>query len=174
MPAIALAHPLGNFTINHYAGLHVTRDAVMIDYVLDMAEIPAFQEIVTFDADGDGQPEADETAGYHSSKCDAIRSGLDLRMNGQTVAITLNSSAIEFPAGAGGLLTLRLTCAFRASLASTGGSHRLEFEDNSYSERLGWREIVVAGDGVSLEGNFASRSVSNRLTAYPDDYYPVH
>ena len=166
---IAAAHPLGNFTINHYAGLHVTREAVTIDYVLDMAEIPAFQEIATFDANGNGQPEADETAGYHSSQCDAIRSGLDLRVNGQPAAITLNSSAIEFPAGAGGLLTLRLTCAFRASIASTGESHRLEFQDNSYAERLGWREIVVTGEGISLEGNFASRSVSNRLTTYPDD-----
>src|ERR687890_641760 len=34
---VAFAHPLGNFTINHYAGLQVTSDTVAIDYVLDMA-----------------------------------------------------------------------------------------------------------------------------------------
>ncbi len=169
MVPIALAHPLGNFTINHYAGLHVTRDAVTIDYVLDMAEIPAFQEIAGLDANGNGQAEVDETAGYHPSQCDAIRSDLDLRMNGQPVAIALDSSAIEFPAGAGGLPTLRLTCAFRAAIAPVGETVRLEFADNSYAERLGWREIVVTSEGVSLEGNFASSSVSNRLTTYPDD-----
>ena len=39
----AFAHPLGNFTINHYAWLHVSPDVIAIDYVLDIAEIPAFQ-----------------------------------------------------------------------------------------------------------------------------------
>jgi len=169
MPAIALAHPLGNFTINHYVGLHVTRDAVTIDYVLDMAEIPAFQEIAGLDANGNGQAEVDETVGYHPSQCDVIRSDLDLRMNGRPVAIALDSSAIEFPAGAGGLSTLRLTCAFRASMPPIGEKVGLEFSDNSYAERLGWREIVATGDGVSLQGDFASTSVSDRLTAYPDD-----
>ncbi len=166
---VAAAHPLGNFTINHYAGLHVTRDAVTIDYVLDMAEIPAFQEIATFDANGNGQPDAGETAAYHPAQCEAIRSRLDLRIGGQPMAVALDSSAIEFPPGAGGLSTLRLTCAFRAAIAPAGENVRLEFIDNSYTERLGWREIVVTGDGVSLEGNFASSSVSHRLTQYPDD-----
>ena len=27
----ALAHPLGNFSINHYAGLHVSPDSISID-----------------------------------------------------------------------------------------------------------------------------------------------
>jgi hypothetical protein len=58
---VAAAHPLGNFTVNQYVGLHVTRETVVIDYVLDMAEIPAFQEIATFDANGNGQPDPDET-----------------------------------------------------------------------------------------------------------------
>ncbi|MGH2593856.1 MAG: nickel/cobalt transporter [Anaerolineae bacterium] len=172
---VAAAHPLGNFTINHYAGLRVTRDAVAIDYVLDMAEIPAFQEISTFDANGNGQPDAAETAGYHSAKCDAIRSDLDLHMNGQPLALVQDSSAIEFPSGAGGLLTLRLTCAFRAAYvpaaenAGTPFRVRLEFKTNSYADRLGWREIVVTADGVSLQGDVASTSVSHRLSVYPDD-----
>ncbi len=42
-PAVALAHPLGNFTINQYSRLVVAADAVAIRYVLDMAEIPAFR-----------------------------------------------------------------------------------------------------------------------------------
>ena len=61
----AFAHPLGNFTINHYAGLRVSKAAISIDYVLDMAEIPAFQEITTFDANGNGQADSAEAAGYH-------------------------------------------------------------------------------------------------------------
>ena len=34
---LASAHPLGNFTINHYAGLRVGVDAIRLDVVVDMA-----------------------------------------------------------------------------------------------------------------------------------------
>ena len=38
-------HPLGNFSISHYAGIEIGADAVRIRYVVDMAEIPTFQEM---------------------------------------------------------------------------------------------------------------------------------
>ena len=44
-PSLADAHPLGNFTVNRYARIELYSDAVRVRYVLDMAEIPAFQEI---------------------------------------------------------------------------------------------------------------------------------
>ena len=50
-----VAHPLGNFTINHYSGIHVSPDEIRVDYVIDMAEIPAFQEMEAIDTDGDGE-----------------------------------------------------------------------------------------------------------------------
>src|SRR5205823_8719892 len=37
------AHPLGNFTVNTYSGLVVRPDSVSVDFVVDMAEIPAYQ-----------------------------------------------------------------------------------------------------------------------------------
>ena len=40
LPTLAAAHPLGNFTINHYAGLRVEADRVVIDVVIDEAEDP--------------------------------------------------------------------------------------------------------------------------------------
>jgi hypothetical protein len=51
--APASAHPLGNFTINVYGGVIVQTDAVVIDYVVDMAEIPAFRERRIIDTDQD-------------------------------------------------------------------------------------------------------------------------
>ena len=53
--AAASAHPLGNFTINHYSGIHVSPDEIRVDYVIDMAEIPAFQEMEAIDTYGDGE-----------------------------------------------------------------------------------------------------------------------
>ena len=43
LPTLVAAHPLGNFTINHYAGLWIEPDAVLLDVVIDQAEIPAFE-----------------------------------------------------------------------------------------------------------------------------------
>jgi len=166
---VAFAHPLGNFTINHYAGLHVTRASITVDYVLDMAEIPAFQEIATFDANGNGQADSAEAAAYHAAKCASLQPDLQLSLNDRALALTLDSSSVEFPAGAGGLPTLRLTCGFLATIENSAQRNSLSFVDNSYRERIGWREIVVTADGVSLNGDFARTSVSNRLTSYPQD-----
>jgi ABC-type nickel/cobalt efflux system permease component RcnA len=166
---VAFAHPLGNFTINHYAGLRVSRDKIAVDFVLDMAEIPAFQEIAKFDDNGNGQPDPQESAQYHPAQCEAIRPQLDLRLNGVPLTLHLDSSSIAFPPGAGGLWTLRLTCEFSTPIALPAQKARVDFADHSYAERIGWREIVVNADHVSLEGKFASTSISQRLTAYPKD-----
>lgn len=168
-PTIAWAHPLGNFTINQYAGLNVSPDGISIEYILDMAEIPAFQEIAFFDANGDGQPGLSEAAAYHPDKCASLRPDLGLGLDGRTVNLALTSSAIEFPAGAGGLSTLRLTCKFQASLDSVADNARISFHNNAFPDRLGWNEIVVIAEGVSLSGDFATSSLSNRLTSYPQD-----
>ena len=40
--AAAWAHPLGNFTINHYAGIEMAPGHAKIVYALDVAEIPTF------------------------------------------------------------------------------------------------------------------------------------
>ncbi len=166
---VAFAHPLGNFTINHYAGIQVGRDKIAVDFVLDMAEIPAFQEIASFDANGNGLPDPQESAKYHPAQCETIRPQLELRLNGAPLTLHLDSSSIAFPPGAGGLSTLRLMCEFSAAVTMPAQKSQVEFADNSYAERIGWREIVVTADHVSLEGKYASTSVSQRLTAYPKD-----
>jgi nickel/cobalt transporter (NicO) family protein len=164
---VAFAHPLGNFTINHYAGLQVKPDSITVDLVIDMAEIPAFQEISAFDANGNGLADASEAAGYPAQKCASLLPNLSLLVNNNASTLTLNSSSVEFPAGAGGLSTLRLTCEFGAAI--TGQLTSLSFADNSYSERIGWREIVVSADGLKLNGDYSSTSISQRLTSYPQD-----
>ena len=43
--AVCFAHPMGNFSINHYSGIHIDRDAIEVRYIIDIAEIPTYQEI---------------------------------------------------------------------------------------------------------------------------------
>ena len=162
------AHPLGNFTINHYAGLQVAPDGVGIDYVLDMAEIPAFQEINQLDINGNRKAEPVETVTYPAEKCNEVNSHLQLLIDKQPLALKTIDSTVEFPPGVGGLSTLRLTCNFQGSMELVG-TQSIEFEDNLYPQRLGWREITVAANGVPIQGNFTSSSITNRLTNYPNN-----
>lgn len=165
----ANAHPLGNFTINHYAGVQVTQNGVEIDYVLDMAEIPAFQEINHLDTNRNRKPESLETVQYPSQKCAEVKSHLELLINQQFAALSLVNSVVEFPPGVGGLSTLRLTCNFQGSMELIDANLFVEFEDKLYPKRLGWREITVTTNGVPIQGNFTSSSISNRLRDYPND-----
>ncbi len=177
----AEAHPLGNFTINHYAGLQIVGDQVGVDYVLDMAEIPAFQEIRQLDLDRNHKADSTETVHYPANKCREISSDLNLRLNKKPLALSLNRSSVEFPPGVGGLDTLRLTCEFEGAISAKRNSagtapgllhnapqSTIEFEDTSYSQRLGWREITVSAD-VPVAGNFIASSLTKRLTDYPSD-----
>jgi nickel/cobalt exporter len=171
VPIVASAHPLGNFTINHYAGITVSPAAIHLDIVIDMAEIPAFQERQTMDANGDGTVDAGEAQAGATADCGALQAGLHLTRDGSTLALTPASHAVSFPPGAGGLSTLRLECGYDAALSSTiAGATAIDFTDVSYSERIGWREIVAVGDGVDLDSHgLPTTSPSQRLSAYPAD-----
>lgn len=60
----ALAHPLGNFTVNHYDGLTLFSDHVTDHAVLDIAEIPTLQDKPLADTDGDGVISAAESSAF--------------------------------------------------------------------------------------------------------------
>ncbi|WP_375511963.1 nickel/cobalt transporter [uncultured Nostoc sp.] len=165
----ANAHPLGNFTINHYAGVQVAPDGVGIDYVLDMAEIPAFQEINHLDTNRDRKAEPVETVQYPDQKCQEVNSHLELLINKQPLALSLIKSTVEFPPGVGGLSTLRLSCNFQGTTELVGANQLIEFEDQFYPQRLGWREMTVAANDVPIQGDFTSLSITNRLRDYPTE-----
>src|SRR5437667_8023490 len=79
-PVRAEAHPLGNFTVNQYSRLEVGRDALHLRYIVDMAEIPAFQERQTIDADGDGQVSEAEQSAYLARQAPVLIHGLHLAL----------------------------------------------------------------------------------------------
>ncbi|HXU86171.1 MAG TPA: hypothetical protein VN773_10220 [Verrucomicrobiae bacterium] len=171
LPATVSAHPLGNFTINHYAGLSVAPARIDLDIVIDMAEIPTFQERQAMDADGDGSVADDEAATWAGGACASLASKLELHRDGAHLDLVGGSSSVEFPPGAGGLSTLRLECGYTAPVApAIGTSTTIAFNDASYPERIGWREIVATADGTILDTHgLPAASPSRKLTAYPAD-----
>ena len=173
LPAIVLAHPLGNFTINHYAGLRIEPDRVTLDLVIDQAEIPAFQARQALDANEDGEVSDAELEAGRVPSCAALTDDLHLAIEGASMKPTLTAAGVELRPGVGGLSTLRLVCVFEAGLtAPVASGARVEFADTSFAGRLGWREIVVEGSGVGVapvEGELRDSSISDRLEAYPAD-----
>ncbi len=172
VPATVLAHPLGNFTINHYAGIELAPDAIRLDIVIDMAEIPAFQERQRIDGDGDGEVTDTESATAAGPACVTQSALLRLAVDGVPAELASTAASISFPPGLGGLSTMRIECAFAAPLGldTAGEQPIVTFEDLSYPDRIGWREIVASGTGVAIDsGGLPTTSPSLRLTRYPED-----
>lgn len=171
LPTLALAHPLGNFSVNRYSRLDADPDQIVLFYVLDMAEIPTFQELPRIDSDGDGEISATENESYLSAQLATLQPNLHLTVNGRAVPLTLNSHSLEFPDGQGGLRTIRLSAEFAAPLPASGSGWEVNYRDENYPERLGWREVVVRGaEGVELlDSSAPAEDLTDALRSYPTD-----
>jgi len=173
IPALAAAHPLGNFTINHYAGLRVEPDRILLDVVIDEAEIPTFQARLDFDTDSDGEVSDDETDAGRATACEALEPSLALSVDGARQSLRLDEAGLAFPSGVGGLNTMRIVCGYSVAFdRPIAAGARIDLAETSDADRLGWREIVAEGSGVTLApvaGSPAIRSTtaSDRLRAYP-------
>jgi ABC-type nickel/cobalt efflux system permease component RcnA len=142
VPASAAAHPLGNFTVNRFSRIEVSGHRVYVLYVLDLAEIPTFQ------------------AGRIDPALYArrIARGAELTVDGRRVVLTPGGTALAHPPGAGGLRTTRLEVVLRGP--ELAGTSSVQYRDTNYSDRIGWKEIVVGKDAPSR---------SDELRAYPKD-----
>jgi nickel/cobalt transporter (NicO) family protein len=169
IPAVALAHPLGNFTVNHYAGIRVEPERVLLDVVVDQAEIPTFQEKLRIDTDGDGMVSDAEAEAERLAACPALAPSLSLSVDGRSLPLRVVEAGLSFPPGAAGLQTMRLVCVYVATLVRPiAAGTTIAFADGSQAARIGWREIVLSGSGVTIApGTVPTTGVSDRLTAYP-------
>ncbi len=162
VPAVAAAHPLGNFTTNHYSRVVVSGERAYVLYVLDLAEIPTFQQ--------KGRVESEGRERYARRLVATIGRGLSLRIGARSVRLQPLRHAIGFPPGVAGLRTTRLEAVF-SSGTIMGGTQRLSYRDGTFPGRIGWKEIVVqAGSGARLLSATApARTNSDELRSYPKD-----
>ena len=147
------AHPLGNFTINRYAGIEIAGSEVYVRYALDVAEIPTYQLGAEI-----------RRPGYPAR----LAERLVLTIDGRRAPLEVVTRRIATRPGAGGLETLRLDVVYRAVGAA---GKELAFDDESFPERIGWREVtLVARDGGRvIATDVPATSSSDELRAYPSD-----
>lgn len=152
IPAFASAHPLGNFTVNRYAGIEVAGSSVYVRYSLDLAEIPTYQ-----------LRDEVRAPGYPAR----LARDLELSIDGSRVPLRVLERRVVTRPGAGGLETLRLDVVYGA-VATRG---ELVFRDRSFPGRIGWREVTLsARDGADVvDSDVPQSSESRGLRAYPKD-----
>src|SRR5215216_3865444 len=170
VPREAQAHPLGNFTINHYSSLEFAEETARITYVLDFAEIPTLQLKARLDANGDGKLSDREANAYLDAEMPSLVEALRLRAGDEVLPLEILRRSAEYRPGQGGLSTLRVEAHLLADLPK-GWRGRAHYADQTYANRLGWREIVVKGgpEVAIRDSTVQAHSVSNELRSYPRD-----
>lgn len=170
IPATAAdAHPLGNFTINHYDGLRFTPTRVFDHAVVDTAEIPTAQERSSVDVNGDGRITTTEQAAFAAHQCSQLLQALQFSVAGHPVHLSVDGSTFGYRPGAAGLQTSRTDCALSGPADLTEAA-QFTFADTYLSTRIGWREITATASGVHLKNSpVPAKSVSDELRHYPND-----
>ena len=161
---------MGNFSVNHYSRITLSQDRVKVLYLIDMAEIPTFQEMRK-----SGLTTADEdpiTASFLAEQAQALKEGLSLQIDGRSVELIPAGRRLAFANGAGGLPTMKIELNLEAKLGKVAGVGSLSYVDRNFSGRAGWKEIVVLEDGVNIVESSASRiDRSQQLTNYSSDAF---
>jgi nickel/cobalt transporter (NicO) family protein len=156
--APAFAHPLGNFTVNHFSEVTVAGNVARVDAVYDFAEIPTFQE---------RQQEADDpTAAGRLVR--GLAGRLRLGVDGRSLPLRLVDHRVRFLPGQAGLQTMRLELSLESDPLAAD-VHDATYSDTTYPDHLGWREVtVVAAGGARITASSVpSVSISQRLSSYP-------
>ncbi|MFL6447094.1 MAG: hypothetical protein ACJ746_05325 [Bryobacteraceae bacterium] len=163
--AVLTAHPMGNFSVSHYSGLTVTPNRIEVRYVLDLAEIPTFELLQSWNVDRSAS--ADLLHKHAIDQCRDWLSQLSFTAGAHTLSPQLGSVKAIIADGAGGLPIIRVE--LKAHVDDAFGS--LRYEDHNYAERAGWKEIVIdAGPSALLTKTSGSnRELSKALTQYPPD-----
>jgi len=162
----ASAHPLGNFTVNYYTGIRAEPSAVVLDLVVDRAEIPTLQAFP--DARIGQQPAGAED--WKARECAALAAQAVLTVGGRPQTLSVTFTRLEVLPGAAGLATSRLECTVGtpANLKTVGSI--VTYEAAPTGGRVGWHEVTARGEGVTLaDSTVPADSPSKQLTAYPQD-----
>ena len=151
----AMAHPLGNFSINHLSTVEVSDDRVDVLYVLDEAEIPTTEQRDLSRAQIIARKQAE------------LGRNLTLTVNGRRVDLRPLEPRLSFPPGQAGLKTLRFEQPLRARVRDP---ERVSLRDETFSDRVGWKAIVAApGEGTAVRSTAPSGDPTNGLRRYPED-----
>ena len=170
LPHPAMAHPMGNFSINHYARFTAQPGELKLRYVLDFAEIPAADQMAQLDTDGDNKISETEKSAYLKTHVPKFLNALTLKIDDQAVALTPQKTDLEVRPGAGSLPTLLIKIDTAAPLPD-GDRTRVTYDDSNFAGRTGWMEIIASADETLAiaDSDAGTKDQSRELTVFPVD-----
>jgi ABC-type nickel/cobalt efflux system permease component RcnA len=173
---LAAAHPMGNFSVNHYSRIDLQGDRIIVRYFIDLAEIPTYQELQQGNIAATPMDQnSAAVVRYVAARGAELGHSLILDIDGKQIPLRLVSSGVIFPPGAGGLPTMKMGFVYEAIYPSapsiTDRKHvTLHYEDNNYPGHSGWKEIIaLASAGSLLRTSVPSTDRSGELSNYPTD-----
>ncbi len=164
------AHPMGNFSVNHYSKISLEREDIRIFYIIDLAEIPTYQELQQGNVTANVSDPA--VTRFVAQRGTELARGLSLVVDGKRLTLRLLSSQVIFPPGAGGLPTMKMGFVYQAGkpAGADRSAARLEYVDNNYPGHAGWKEIIAVGPAEYLiSSSVAQTDRSAGLSNYPTD-----
>ena len=166
IPKPAAAHPMGNFSINVHLGIAFEEPAIVVTLIVDMAEIPTFQEKDNLDSSGDGQVSPSERETYAADACSRHKEEVVVLIDGIPIGLNSDDYTLDLLPGAAGLEIMRLGCAYHLEFPE-GDTGELTVTNRVYAGRIGWREMTAAAQGFALETDVPVLSPSEQLTQFP-------
>ncbi len=156
------AHPLGNDSVTHFSVLHLYRDRIELDLLLDLAENPSQAVLqAEMDTDGDGLDSPQEQNAWLDRKAVELAADLQLAVDGRPWPLEAVSPRVSEgrPAptarlimkmpGVGNMPTYRLMIRYIARPAEPlpPGTCRLTFRDGTYPRQPGLARILLDRPG---------------------------
>jgi len=167
---------MGNFSVNHYSRITLEGDGVRVRYLIDLAEIPTYQELQQANIPASAiDPKSTTVMIYVTARGAELGRSLILDINGKPAPLRLVTSGVIFPPGAGGLPTMKMGFDFEAQYPAALSSQErqkaiLHYIDNNYPGHTGWKEIIAeAHAGSMLHSSVPATDRSSELSNYPTD-----
>jgi ABC-type nickel/cobalt efflux system permease component RcnA len=153
-----LAHPLGNFSLNHYTLIELNTDLITTQHIIDFAEFPSFKELYSLDVDDDNVISSQEMKLFKDNLYDLYLKQFMFSVTGddnKSVEIKpeIVHREVVLSMGQGSLtcLQVKIACEIRHESLSKLGAKTFSFRDAYLPRRQGVKEIrIKSAPGVKL------------------------
>jgi nickel/cobalt transporter (NicO) family protein len=169
VPVLVLAHPMGNFSVSHYAKFQVGSQELRVLYALDLAEIPSFELLRQWNLDVTSPQLILQTRAVEQAR--VWIDHLTFKTNGQLVHPRLDRTDLVIADGAGNLPIIRITMRLHLETPAGLKNEELIYSDENFAGRAGWKEIVITNSGGAtlISASQTNQDISKDLTEYPQD-----
>jgi len=177
--APALAHPMGNYSINQYWLVDARGESLDLFYLLDIAEVPSLKELDRLDPDFDSQVTESERDDYLSERIPEILDGLSFQYNGERVPLTAVSHRLNLLQGMGGMTVFNIVMRLRPDGIQWPPQDfpvTVEVASDLYLKQTGVRECMVVVDGQydDLTEGLGDRLKYQTLMLWDDNLNPLY